>query len=156
MSKRAVIVLALALSSLLLLCACAVGLLLWRQSRPAGPRAVLRIDAGTRTLQVGDQLSVEVVLLNSGSMDLGLPQYRLSVDPEQERLIVEPQRPEPVVHYLGVIPGQSDVADFLLEAVRPGEVVLCASVSFEVHLDYPGPAYWDAVSAAPVRIVVLP
>lgn len=156
MSRRPIIILAFAITSLLLLCACAVALLLWRQGRPSGPSASLRIDAGRSTLQVGDQLWVEVVLLNSGSIDLGLPQYRLYVDPEEEQPILQPQRPEPVVHYLGVIPGQSDVAEFLLQAVRPGQVALRASVSFEVHLGDPGPAYWGGAGAAPVRVVVAP
>jgi hypothetical protein len=29
-----------------------------------------------------------------------------------------------------------------------------ASASFEVHLGYPGPAYWGATSAAPIIIPV--
>lgn len=51
-------------------------------------------------------------------------------------------------------PGESDAAEFVLRAVRPGKATLRASASFEVHLSYPGPAYWGTSGSGPLLVTV--
>ena len=50
--------------------------------------------------------------------------------------------------------GQHDEAQFTLRALRAGQTELGANVSFEVHLGYPGPAYWAGANAFPLTISV--
>ena len=63
-------------------------------------------------------------------------------------------QPESVTHGLAVAPGQSDSVEFVLQAAQVGSGALQASVSFEVHIGYPGPAYWGGATSAPVNIAV--
>lgn len=118
--------------------------------------AVLLLDAESERLKVGERLQVSVTLSNAGCGMLGLPEYRLSVLPVEEDARFEPEQLEPVVHYRAINPGEADAATFELQAVRPGEVDLRASASFEVHLGSAGPAYWSMASAPPLRITILP
>jgi hypothetical protein len=48
---------------------------------------------------------------------------------------------------LAISPGASGRERFALRAVRPDEARLTAYASFEVHLGYPGPAYWGGASS---------
>lgn len=97
-----------------------------------------------------------VLLHNQGCVALGLPQYRLSTRQAVSDTVLAPATPEPIIHPYGVGINQTDSAVFNLTAVRAGEIELNASVSFEVHLGYPGPAYWGSASSGPVRIKVEP
>lgn len=97
-----------------------------------------------------------VTLANQGCANMGLPQYQLCVQSHEAQAILDPSRPESVVHYLGIAPGESDVAEFVLRAVGPGQAAVSASASFEVHLGYPGPAYWGESSTGPLEITVTP
>jgi hypothetical protein len=114
------------------------------------------LTASAESVEVGDALVVTVTLNNEGCTKLGLPQYRLSVQSDKSELILVPNNPKPVIHYLAVAPGQSDATEFHLEAVAVGEAILTSSVSFEVHLGYPGPAYWGGSSGEPLIIIVAP
>jgi uncharacterized repeat protein (TIGR01451 family) len=118
--------------------------------------AALTLSATATTLQVSDTATVTATLMNQGCVALGLPQYRLLIQSDQIDPIFDPDSPEPVVHYLAVAPGQSDAVDFVLQAITPGQATLDSSASFEVHLGYPGPAYWGIVWAAPLVINVTP
>lgn len=89
-------------------------------------------------------------------MALGLPQYRLTIKSEGADLIFNPEDPEPIVQSLGVAPGESDSADFDLKAVASGQATFTASVSFEVHIGYPGPAYWGSSSGGPLNVIIAP
>jgi DNA/RNA endonuclease YhcR with UshA esterase domain len=60
-----------------------------------------------------------------------------------------------VEHTLGLQPGDSDAAEFTLRAVRAGRVTLTAGVSFEVHLGYPGPAYWSGSGAREPLVITV-
>ena len=104
-------------------------------------------------VRVGDPLTVTLTLENLGCLALGLPLYRLYVDPVGEASPFS-ALPEPVEHYLGVSPGGKDEATFVLYGSRPGEVQIRGSASYEVHLGYPGPAYWASASSAKVPITV--
>jgi DNA/RNA endonuclease YhcR with UshA esterase domain len=86
---------------------------------------------------------------------VGLPLYRLSVQSDGPEPILEPEQPEPVEHTLGLDPGESDAAEFPLRAVRAGRAMLTAEASFEVHLGYPGPAYWSSSSAGDPLVIAV-
>jgi hypothetical protein len=116
--------------------------------------ARMTIAASATTLRVGEAVTVTTTLFNYGCVGLGLPQYRLYADTGEPHPVLDPERPEPVVHYLGIGAGGSDAEQFVLEAVGPGRAVLWATTSFEVHLGYPGPAYWGASGSGPITITV--
>jgi hypothetical protein len=118
--------------------------------------ARLLLEASEGMPRVGDRITVKVTLRNEGCPSLGLPQYRLEVQSDGPDAVLLPSRPEPVVHSLAVAPGQVDVAEFTFAAAAAGQVTLTASASFEVHLGYPGPAYWgQAAAPAPLQLTVL-
>jgi hypothetical protein len=121
-----------------------------------GHTAYTTISTQETHLGVGEPVTVTVTLFNRGCTALGLPQYRLYVEPDDTEPILTPTEPAPVYHHLGVGEGQSDAAQFTLQAVASGQAVLQASSSFEVHLGYPGPAYWGASSAPPLTLTVTP
>lgn len=118
--------------------------------------AYMIISATTTTPGVGEAITVTVTLFNQGCTALGLPQYALYVQSDESEPILTPSHPEPVVHNT-IGSGRSDAAEFALQAVSPGQAVLRAMSSFEVHLPYPsGGAYWGASSACPLAITVTP
>jgi uncharacterized repeat protein (TIGR01451 family) len=117
--------------------------------------AYLTLSTITTTLQVGEVVTATVTLLNRGCTGLGLPQYRLYIQSDEPEPIFDPSNPEPVTNSLGVAPGQSDGTDIILQAIGPGQATLSASASFEVHLGYPGPAYWGYSSTGPLAVTVM-
>lgn len=117
--------------------------------------ASLKLSASAGSLEVGDTVRVTVTLNNEGCVALGEPLYRLRIQTDKPEPVFTPSVPEPVVHYLAVAPGQSDSAEFDLTAVTSGQGTLTADASYEVHLGYPGPAYWGyAVTRNPLTITV--
>lgn len=118
--------------------------------------ASMVVVPSAQTLKVSDALTVAVRLSNEGCVQLGLPQYRLYIRTGDVGAILAPDRPEPVVHYLAVAPGKSDSVEFDLTAVASGQAALNATASFEVHLGYPGPAYWGMASSQVITITVAP
>ena len=117
--------------------------------------AAMSLTASATVLHVGEVVNLTATLTNVGCTDLGMPQYRLHVWPEAEQPMFEPNPRVPILHLLGVHPGQSDAATYVLQAVASGEATISAAVSFEVHLGYPGPAYWGASSSDPLTITVM-
>ena len=87
---------------------------------------------------------------------LGLPKYYLRAESGEPHSILDPGEAEPITHSLGLDRGESDSADFTLRAVGSGQATLKAWVTFEVHLGYPGPAFWSGSSARPLSISVQP
>lgn len=118
--------------------------------------ASMVLSVSDETPQVGDTVKVTVTLSNEGCVALGLPQYRLRIQSDTPESVFAPSDLEPVVHYLAVAPGQSDTAEFELRATADGQATLSASASFEVHLGYPGPAYWGSSSTGEHLISVAP
>lgn len=118
--------------------------------------ASMTLSATVTTLEVGEVITVTATLANEGCVGLGIPQYRLYVESDELQPIFDCNNPEPVVHYLRIAPRESDKAEFVLQVVGPGQVMLRASASFEVHLGYPGPAYWGSSSSGPLVITVTP
>jgi hypothetical protein len=118
--------------------------------------ASLVVSLSAETVKAGDGVSVTLTLNNEGCVALGLPQYRLAIQSDGPEAVFAPSSPEPVVHYLAVAPGGTDTAGFGLRAVAAGQATLSASVSYEVHLGYPGPAYWGSASAEDILMTVAP
>lgn len=119
--------------------------------------ASVLLSVSAESLKVGDTVKVTVTVNNEGCVALGLPQYRLYIESDGPQSIFTPENPEPVVHSLAVVPGQFDSAEFDLTAITSGQATLTASVSYEVHLGYPGPAYWGYASTRePLGITVVP
>jgi DNA/RNA endonuclease YhcR with UshA esterase domain len=115
----------------------------------------MSLEASSGTLQVGDSVTISVELVNQGCSMVGLPLYRLFVQPDGPEPILEPEEPEPVEHTLGVHLGDSDAGEFALRAVRAGRATLTAEASFEVHLGYPGAAYWSGGSAGEPLVITV-
>ncbi|GAB4196067.1 MAG: hypothetical protein OHK0022_13290 [Roseiflexaceae bacterium] len=122
------------------------------------------VEPSTLELEVGQTLTVVATVYNQGSgVSFGLPQFRLriqdqqGIEQDQTNPIVTPARPDPIVHYLGIGPGQSDSAVFTLQAARPGAVVLNLWVSGEVCvIGVPGcgGGYWSGAGATSRLITV--
>ena len=115
----------------------------------------MRIVASDTRLRVGDTLHVEVTASNTGLGMAGLPQYRLTIQMRGDRVVFSPAAPAPITH-ASIAPGQTEFATFTLMAACPGKAVLQASVTYEVHFGYPGPAAWWSASASGPTIQVLP
>ena len=113
------------------------------------------LSASASRVKVGDTVKITATLNNEGCVVLGLPQYRLYIRSDNPEAILAPPVPEPVVHSLAVAPGQSDTAEFEFRAMAAGQVTLTASASFEVHLGYPGPAYWGYTASRELRILAV-
>jgi hypothetical protein len=108
-------------------------------------------------LKVGDILKVKATLSNNGcAYTLGLPKYYLYIQTSSPESIFIPNNPAPVTHYLGISPGQSDTAEFELKAISGGQATLGVRVSMEVHLGYPGPAYWGEDNSQTLTVNVEP
>lgn len=119
--------------------------------------ALIELEGPAAELRVGEQVKIQVKMENVGCLSLGLPQYRLNLAADEGTARFVPEKIEPVVHSLGVPPGGLDQADFVLEAISPGAARFSATVSYEVHLGYPGPAYWGMDSSGePLEIQILP
>ena len=119
--------------------------------------ATLVLSTSGENLKIGDTVIVTAKVTNEGCVALGLPQYRLSIQSDRPEPIFTPDNLEPIVHYLSVGPGQSDFVEFTLTAVNSGQATISATVSYEVHLGYPGPAYWGSTGAGdPLLITVGP
>ena len=144
----------LLLAALMLAVAVAAVVVARERSRCTRESAELSISAARSVLQVGESLAVILVLRNTGCIGLGLPQYRLYVESEGGRGVLVPEQPESIVHSIGVVPGGFDEAVFVLEAVAAGTARLRGTASFEVHLGYPGPAYWGSTSSGGITVTV--
>ena len=128
-----------------------------RQDEPCdGERASLTLSTSAEALRVGESVTVTVELANRGCADLGMPQYRLYLETSDGARVLEPSPPEPVAHSLGVSPGETDSAAFALAAAGAGRVEVWATCSYEVHLGYPGPAYWGSVASRRVTLTIGP
>lgn len=117
--------------------------------------AALELSASVARLEVGEAVTVTATLINEGCVALGLPQFRLTIRSDEPEPILTPDPPEPLVHSLAVAPGQTDAADFELQAIAAGQATLMATASFEVHLGYPGPAYWGYTASQELFIVIV-
>ena len=118
-------------------------------------KARMTLSPTSRAVRVGETVTVTAELSNVGCAMIGLPKYTLTVD-SKVASVFHTIAPEPVEHSLAIRTGESDTAEFVLVAANPGSATLSASASFEVHLDYPGPAYWSNVGAGRLKISVEP
>jgi hypothetical protein len=116
----------------------------------------MTLSASSTTAIVGEKVLFTATLANEGCSGVGMPQYRLQINGGGPGPVLVPNPPEPVTHIYGIGPGHPDSAQFTLHVVGSGRVTVTASSSFEVHLGYPGPAYWAGDGAGPVAITVAP
>ncbi|MGW8251607.1 MAG: hypothetical protein ACWGO1_13260 [Anaerolineales bacterium] len=117
-------------------------------------QAHLQLVPSSSSLRVGDSLTMTATLSSSGCALLGLPKYSLVIHPEGDTSPFEPAAVEPVLHSIGLRDGEQDMAYFILQATAPGEVTIMVTASFEVHLGYPGPAYWAGAASQPLRVII--
>ncbi len=104
--------------------------------------------------KVGEILTITAALRNDGCAMLGIPQYRLSVNPADSQSLLAPPKQATVTHSAGLGRGETDTAAFVTRAVAAGQATATVFVSFEVHLGYPGPAYWgSAAGELPITVV---
>lgn len=118
--------------------------------------ALMTLSPTATTLSVGELVTVTARLSNVGCVALGLPRYWLHWETDKTEPVVEPVTALDVVHHLAVVPWHHDEARFVLRAVGSGRAMLRAHASFEVHLSYPGPAYWGGSTSLPLNITVAP
>jgi hypothetical protein len=116
----------------------------------------MTLSATPTTPRVGDTIQVIVRLYNHGCGFLGLPLYRLTWDLNDSPPVFDQTPPLEMLHSVAIFPGEYDEATFVLQAAGPGKTELQTHCSIEVHLGYPGPAYWSACSAPPLTITVAP
>ena len=104
--------------------------------------------------KVGEILTITAALRNDGCAMLGIPQYRLSVNPADSQSLLAPPKQATVTHSAGLGRGETDTAAFVTRAVAAGQATATVFVSFEAHLGYPGPAYWgSAAGELPITVV---
>jgi len=119
--------------------------------------AEMTIATSSPEIRVGELVTITLSLTNTGNCAmLGLPKYTLVTSADPAGSLFQPANPAPVDHSLGLDPGKSDTATFTLHAVNPGGAVLSGNASFEVHLGYPGPAYWATAASQTLSINVIP
>lgn len=116
--------------------------------------AALTLAASAVAVRTGEVFTLTVTLANQGCGMLGQPRYQLDVQPPLPQPIFEPPAPQPITHQVGINPGQSDSAQFILRATAPGQATFIASADFEVHLAYPGSAYWANAASEPLTISI--
>jgi hypothetical protein len=116
--------------------------------------ASVQLSPSAQSVQIGQQLSVQVTLNNQGCVALGLPKFTLRIHAPQGQPLFIPPQPESVTYDAAVAPGQAHTVVFTLQGAQAGQGVLQADVSFEVHIGYPGPAYWGMVTSALINIAV--
>ena len=118
----------------------------------ANQSAVVTIAPGAQSAQIGETITLTVILANNSCDTLGLPQYRLWAEPRDAASLFEPAQIEPVIHSRAVAQQQTDSADFALRAVAAGEQGFGASVSYELHIAQG--ATWGLATASPITITV--
>ena len=103
--------------------------------------------------QLGDRITITAVLTNTGDCLMGLPLHTLRIDNPNPVAIFWEAGPQ---IYTGgaVYGGQADTADFVVVIANTGVYTVSSYVSFEVHVGYPGPAYWGGASATSITFTV--
>ena len=112
----------------------------------------MTLTTSSTTLEVGDRIVVTATLANEGCAQVVQPEYWLTL--VQSAYVLGPDPPTSVTHYLALEPGETDTVTFSLQTIGVGEVTLQTSASFEVHLGYPGPAYWAYDSTMPISVSI--
>jgi hypothetical protein len=92
------------------------------------------IAASTAELQVGEPVTVTVAVTNTGQVTFGSLRYQLLGGWES---YLRMQTDAVVEHELDIVPGQSDVAAFVLEAVQAGIARLQANVTVKTWEEPP-------------------
>jgi hypothetical protein len=117
--------------------------------------ASVSLSASSTTLEVGQVFSVTVILVNGEASNarLGHIRYYLEMQPPNILTVNDPRL---VSHSLSIGPGESDGAEFVLQASIPGQGTLIATTSFESHTLDNFWGSWTGCQSAPLEIVVRP
>lgn len=120
------------------------------QSECNGYKASLDFTPGKIKLSINETLTVTAILRNNGCSELGLPTYQI-----QPQLIehLVPMTPTLQIHYLAILPGQTDKAQFFFMTKSTGQVMLEGVAGFEVNLKS-GPPIWGHVVSKPITITI--
>lgn len=107
--------------------------------------------------RVGDEITFTLELVNTGTVAAGIPAFGVYGDSEFARILGEPITvPEDDgILYGSVGPGQTYSMQWVYVAQVAGEIAISGRVSYEVHLGYPGPAYWSGATSEAVTLVVI-
>ena len=103
--------------------------------------------------QLGDRITVTAVLTNTGDCLMGLPLYGLRID-NPNAVAVFWESDHEVYNGRAIYGGQADTAEFVIVIANTGNYTVSAYVSYEVHVGYPGPAYWGGTRTTPVSVTV--
>jgi len=118
----------------------------------ASQSAVVTIAPGAQSAQIGETITLTVILANNSCDTLGLPQYRLWAEPRDATPLFEIVGANNHSPLRSVAQQQTDSADFALRAVTAGEQGFGASVSYELHTAQG--ATWGLATASPITITV--
>lgn len=116
-------------------------------------RAEMSLALSEASPQLGRRITATVTLTNAGDCLMGVPLYTLRVDSEHA-VAAQVEGDNPVLHSLGLDGGESDSVEFRLVLLNTGLFTLTADASFEVHVGYPGPAYWSGAATGPITFTV--
>lgn len=116
-------------------------------------RAEMSLALSEASPQLGRRITATVTLTNAGDCSMGLPLYTLRIDNEHA-VAAQVEGDNPVLHSLGIGGGRSDSVAFRLMLLNTGLFTLTANASFEVHVGYPGPAYWSRAATGPITFTV--
>jgi hypothetical protein len=103
--------------------------------------------------ELGQRITATVSLTNTGDCMVGLPLYTLDVANAHPVAVFE-ESENPVLHSRAIYSDEVDSVDFRMLVANTEVFTLTARASFEVHVGYPGPAFWGGASAAPVTFTV--
>ena len=116
----------------------------------------MTLQATSTELRVGEIVTLTARLTNEGVWLMGVPLYTLQGLGEPGSAVLTSLGPLQVYHSVPIYLGQYDEAQFVLKASSPGQATLCVRSSFEVHIGYPGPAFWWGDISPPLVITVSP
>ena len=118
-----------------------------------GHASQMTLTASQAQPEVGSTLLLTATLTNVGECAMiGLPRYYLQMQSASSTPILEPQTFEPTTHSLGLFSGETDSITYTLQVVGSGAITLSVTASYEVHLGYPGPAYWSGDASGPLAL----
>ncbi|MCP4538024.1 MAG: hypothetical protein GY832_12850 [Chloroflexi bacterium] len=117
--------------------------------------AWMDISASAITLKVGQVVSVTLSLVSGDTTDTRLGQIEYLLDIEPPSTLIRDNLDQ-VMHPVSLLTGESDKAEFVLQATAPGQAVLTGSTNFEIHaMDYSWGS-WSGCNSWPLEIVITP
>lgn len=104
-------------------------------------------------IRIGDEVTVSLYLVNTGTLDAGIPKFALMLSDDSLLEVVSAPDNDGLL-YGSVVAGDSTVMSWTYRALAAGSVDITGRVSYEVHEGYPGPAYWSGTTSSPQTLVI--